>query len=310
MQLIYQQRDSRDHFRRIFLLCVFRDEELLLEYFMEYYRSLGVTDFIMIDNRSEDGGPAYLKSLADINLRLYRAEGSYKDAVFGTRWVNRLLQAHCSGQYCFTVDVDELFLFDSRKYRTVLDLINDMEASGKNAVPVTLLDMYPKSTNDSYTRGRDFLEHSPYFDDFNETYYEDRGPVYEKFRFKVGGVRQRVFGTGCCITKFPFFKYDFQPLGMATGYHFFASNGKVLFESEKIRLHESPCILLHFKFIKPNLMAFVEKRIGRNEDWEDGLEYKAYRDELGLRSGVLEFYQEGISRKLDGMECLSKFWRP
>jgi len=307
VKLVYQQTCNSNLSRPIYLLCVFRDEHLLLEYFINYYRSLGVTHFILVDNMSDDAGPEYLKSLEHINLWIYRTEGSYSEAAYGTKWVNQLLRKHCSGHYCFTVDVDELFVLDPRNYQTLQQLIDNMESVGANAIPVTLLDMYPEKTNDSYQRGQDFLNHSRYFDDLNEAYYEERGAIYDTFVHKVGGVRKRALGTTVCIHKFPFFKYDFYPLGVAPGYHFFQEDGKVLRQSEKIRINKQPGLLLHFKFIKPGFHEFVEQRIARNEDWDESAEYRAYREALGDGKSALELYDERFSKKFRNVGSLVKF---
>jgi hypothetical protein len=168
--------------------------------------------------------------------------------------------------------------------------------------------MYPKRTNDDYTRGEEFLGHSPFFDEYNEVFYENRGPVYDTFSFKVGGLRQRVFGTGVCITKFPFFNYDFAPLGMAPGYHFFQNDGQVLFQSEKIRLLDTPCVLLHFKFIKPRFVEFIERRVANNQDWENSAEYRKYLEVLE-NGNKLEFYDERYTRRLSRHENLSHFFQ-
>jgi len=306
MKLVYSQQIIIESSRPVFLLCVFRDEEILLEYFIKYYRSLGVTHFIMVDNLSIDNGPRYLKSLKEINLLLYRAEDSYRDADYGTLWINRLLKEHCHGQYCFTVDVDELFMFDTRQYASLQQLINTMELVEANVIPTTLLDMYPREINDDYHAGSEFLEHSPYFDAFESPYYEERGQIYGGFSHKVGGVRKRALGTTVCIHKFPFFKYDFMPLGVAPGYHFFQDKGNVLMQSDKIRLFNEPGILMHFKFIKPCFRAFVERRICINEDWGDSAEYKAYREALGS-SAVLQLYNDSVTRRFRDISCLDEF---
>ena len=114
-------------------------------------------------------------------------------------------------------------------------------------------------------------------------------------------------GTTVCIHKFPFFKYDFYALGVAHGYHFFQLDGKVLFQSDKIRLYEQAGVLLHFKFIKPDFQAFIEQRIARNEDWDDSVEYRSYREALGTEKIALELYDDGFSKKLENVESLDKF---
>ena len=308
MELVVEKKTESSPKRPIFLICVFRDEDLLLEYFIQYYHSLGVTHFIMIDNGSTDLGPSYLASLENINLMLYSTEESYRDAEFGTQWVNDLLQEHCIGQFCFTVDVDELFRFDSRKYGTLHDLVSAMESSGHNVVPSVLLDMYPEKTNNHYRRGQDFLTHSPYFDEFNETHYEIRAKIYDSFSFLVGGVRNRLFGVKPCIQKMPFFRYDFPPLAPSAGYHFFQENGKVLLESDLIRPHQDPGVLLHFKFIKPQFQSFIEQRVERNEDWNDSSEYRAYLEALRGDKIDIQFYDNRYSKPLTSNQVLDVFF--
>jgi hypothetical protein len=182
-----------------------------------------------------------------------------------------------------------------------------MESSGSNVVPASLLDMYPEKVNDNYQKGAAFLSHSPYFDDLNETHYEVWHELYETFVFRVGGVRRRKFGVTACMQKFPLFKYDFSPIGVAPGYHVFQHNGEVLFQSDKIKLHRAPGVLLHFKFIKPQLIEFVDQRIDRNEDWDDSAEYRAYREALGSKDNMLEFFDEKFSKRLEDIEDLRMF---
>jgi hypothetical protein len=306
LKLIHREESGPEPLCPIYLLCVFRDERLLLEYFVSYYQSLGVTHFIFVDNLSQDGGPEYLQNLNNVNLLLYSTKESYREANYGTKWINQLLETHCTGQFCFTVDVDELFLLDTRKFASLNQLAQSMIASNSNVIPATLLDMYPSETNDDYVAGGDFLQHSRYFDEFNSDYYEEWGTIYDSFSHKVGGVRKRVLGTTVCIHKLPFIRFDFQPLGVATGYHFFQEKGKVIMQSEKIRLFDTPAILLHFKFIKPKFKEFIGKRIANNQDWNDSAEYRSYEKALG-REPVLKFIDPRYSRKLNSIRDLGSF---
>lgn len=308
LKLIHNKKLGPPLSRPIYLICVFRDESLLLDYFISYYRALGVTHFIMIDNLSEDDSVDFLKKLENINIWLYRAEGSYKEAAFGTAWVNQLLDKHCVDQYCLTVDVDELFSFDTEKVSDLNQLIDSMESSGCNVVSTTLLDMYPKEINDDYKKGMSFLTHSSYFDTLNPVFYRP-GTYYGVRVHNVGGVRERVFNTTVCILKFPFFKYNFSPLSMAPGYHFFQDDGKVIFESEKIKPFGLPCVLLHFKFIKPDLEGFFKRRVELNQDWDDSSEYRSYVKALPGQSSF-SFYEDGYSQIMKGVSSLGDFFKP
>ena len=52
----------------ILLFCTLRDEMIRLPYFMQYYRDLGVSHFLIVDNDSNDGGREYLASQSDVSL--------------------------------------------------------------------------------------------------------------------------------------------------------------------------------------------------------------------------------------------------
>jgi hypothetical protein len=81
----------------------------------------------------------------------------------------------------------------------------------------------------------------------------------------------------------------------------------VLRQCDQIRLHDSPGVLLHFKFIKPDLTGFIQTRIQNNEDWDDSAEYKAYQAVL-KNSTAFSFLDEKYSRKLNSEKKLDEFF--
>ena len=308
MKLVYKATAETNVQRPIYLICVFRDERILLEYFIKYYHSLGITHFVMIDNQSRDGSSEYLKSLLDINLLLYEAYDSYRSADYGTKWVNWVLHEHCKNQYCLVVDVDELFSCDWRKYGSLLGLIECMEEGGANVAPAFLLDMYPEQINDGYRSGDNFIEHSPYFDRCGSPYYEKAGTIYGDFNHLIGGVRKRVLNATVCIHKFPFFRFDFLPLSIAPGCHYFKKVRTIIGESARINLFGENAVLLHFKFIKPGFERFIEMRISNNEDWADSEEYRAYQSVVA-RNGAVRFYDEKITRRFLDVSSIDDFFK-
>ena len=52
----------------ILLFSTFRNEHVRLPYFLDYYRRLGVSHFLMVDNDSDDGGRQYLARQPDVSL--------------------------------------------------------------------------------------------------------------------------------------------------------------------------------------------------------------------------------------------------
>jgi len=79
----------------------------LIEYFIKYYKKIGITHFIFLDNGSKDGCFEYLKEL-DENILLYSTNKSYKNASYGTDGINLLLEKYCKNHWCLLLDIDEL----------------------------------------------------------------------------------------------------------------------------------------------------------------------------------------------------------
>jgi len=79
-------------------------------------------------------------------------------------------------------------------------------------------------------------------------------------------------------------------------------------QSEIISLQQQPSVLLHFKFIRPGFRGSVERRIERNEDWNNSAEYRIYMEALGAEQMNLEFFDKEFSKKLEDVSSLNKFW--
>jgi hypothetical protein len=79
-------------------------------------------------------------------------------------------------------------------------------------------------------------------------------------------------------------------------------------ETEKIRLYDDVAVLLHFKFIKPDLSTFFKRRVALNQDWNDSSEYKSYFKEFSEESGVL-FFDHYYSRKYRNIKSLNAFFK-
>ena len=122
------------------------------------------------------------------------------------------------------------------------------------------------------------------------------------------------------ISKFPFFKYDFQSIGVAPGYHFFQKDGEILRQSNKINILCQPGVLLHFKFVKPNLRDFFQESVQQDQDLNgvsDGnrraisswsAENKSYELFLSQNGGV-NFFDQKYSKILNEINDLACFFR-
>ena len=257
----------------IFLLAVLRDENLLIEYFIKYYKKIGITHFIFLDNGSKDGCFEYLKEL-DENILLYSTNKSYKNASYGTDWINLLLEKYCKNHWCLILDIDELIYVYN-----INTLIENMKKKNATVCRFLLLDMYSK-TKKIYIRGEDFMNHSDHFDS-NLKHYE----IYNRGLFNLhikGGVRKRISNCSPCIIKRSLFYYDFSSqYCIGHGYHYLISKEtKKILEKSDIKLYPYLEYLLHYKFIKPDFTEFVKKRIANNQDWNNSSEYKLFSKKL------------------------------
>ena len=75
MSIKYKDFNNNIQENSFILLCVLRDEYILLEYFINYYEKLGVTHFIFIDNNSIDESFQYLLN----NGLKFSTEDSYQE---------------------------------------------------------------------------------------------------------------------------------------------------------------------------------------------------------------------------------------
>ena len=93
----------------ILLFACLRNEMLRLPFFLAHYRRLGVDQFLLVDNGSDDGSVAFLQDQPDVSL--WSANAGYKAARFGMDWLTALQWKHGSGHWCLTVDIDELLIY-------------------------------------------------------------------------------------------------------------------------------------------------------------------------------------------------------
>jgi len=236
----------------IMLLCVIKNEYLLLEYFLKHYSNIGVTHFIFIDNDSSDESLNYLLN-SDYNILLFSTTESFKENKSGSKWVHKLLKEYCINKWCVVVDCDEIININNLN-----NLIDEMEKENSNVCKFYLLDMYAKDIENKYIRGESFLSHSNY---------------YDKKSLNDNNLRKRVMKINVCLEKKSFFKYNFYDDNyISEGWHFIHKYN----EKNSVIYFSKTQYLLHFKFIKPNLKEVFSKRVENNQDWNNSCEYIEY----------------------------------
>jgi hypothetical protein len=274
-----QDRTSAIRRNDILVFSTLRNERLRLAWFLKYYRDLGVTHFLMVDNGSDDGSAEYLAAQPDVSL--WSTDRSYKKARYGVDWLNRLQRKHGVGHWCLVVDVDEFLVYPFCDTRPLRALTDWLDASAIKSFGAMLLDMYPKGPIDAqpYSEGQDPFEIACWFDAANYTMTRNR--TYGNLWIQ-GGPRARMFfpenpGRAPALNKIPLVKWDARYV-YASSTHMLLPRGLNLVYDEWGGEKASGC-LLHAKF----LHTFVDKsdeELRRRQHYAGGREYEAYAERL------------------------------
>lgn len=217
----------------LFAKC--RDEAHRIGAFLEHYRSLGVTDFLMIDNGSTDGTVERLQGEPDVYLWQNRQPlNRLRDA---TPWINMLIDELATDHWCLSVDIDEhLYVGDTPigQAASLRDLVAEFDVDGTDLLSAPMVDMYPNHAAKLSVVDGD-LGDFVWFDDT----YSRRGLAHAPFANQVGGFRWRLTPTLIqnWMCKTPLFR---------------STNGRRLELANHTTSHGRPAgidaVLLHFKF--------------------------------------------------------------
>jgi hypothetical protein len=127
---------------RLVVVCVVRDERVLLPHFLAHHRALGATAFVLVDNLSSDGTREFLEAQPDVVL--YLADTDYRDSHFGVAWQQAVLAAHAQGRWALLVDADELLLYPGCEHTPLPALLDRLDGAGHDAARTMMIDMYPR----------------------------------------------------------------------------------------------------------------------------------------------------------------------
>ncbi|WP_259938884.1 glycosyltransferase family 2 protein [Leisingera aquaemixtae] len=273
--------------QEVVLIALVRDGAYYLDVFFEHYRRLGVSCFVFIDNGSTDGtverirqepGTAVLRSALpwlefENSFRAYAASRYGQD-----RW-------------CLFADMDELLDFEGSSTGGLAGLTGYLAQQGYTALQAQMLEMFPKGPL-AAARGLSYagaVEAFRYCDistvqalDYSaaETglayYLRQNSLPPDGARILFGGVRGKVFGERCCLSKHPLV---FNGPGVQAAVHPHVSAGVAVADVEGL--------IRHYKFAGDSLARDLQTRAEAvSEHGEDRLRSDAMQaqPELSLWS--------------------------
>lgn len=291
----------------ILAFCTFRNEDVRLPYFLDYYRRLGISHFLMVDNDSTDGGREYLEGQPDVSL--WTTGASYKRSRFGMDWINGLLRRYGHGHWCLTVDPDEFFVYPFCDTRPLDALTDWLDASSIKSFSAMILDMYPKGslTLQPYAKGQDPLEIAHWFDSGN--YSIERNHLYGNLWIQ-GGPRARTFfadnpWAAPALNKVPLVRWH-RSYAYVSSTHMLLPRGLNLVYDEWGGEKASGA-LLHTKFLD-TFSAKAAEELTRKQHYAASLEYRAYAEGLGEQTELWTRWSERYInwRQLEIMGLMSK----
>ncbi|WP_420838989.1 glycosyltransferase family 2 protein [Aliiroseovarius subalbicans] len=263
----------------VLLFSTLRNEKIRLPYFLKYYRDMGVTHFLIVDNDSDDGGREYLESQPDVSL--WTTTGSYKRSRFGVDWLNWLMRKYAHDHWSLVVDPDEFFVYPFCDTRPLQALTDWLDASGIKSFGAMLLDMYPKGRMDAqpYREGQNPIDIACWFDSGN--YMIEKNTRFRNLWIQ-GGPRTRVFFADAperapALNKIPLVKWQ-------RSYTLESSTHMLLPRTLNVTYDEwggekaSGC-LLHAKFLD-TFSAKAAEELERGQHYAASHEYRAYHTHL------------------------------
>lgn len=240
----------------ILVFCVVRNEQKRLPWFLKYYRDLGVSHFLIIDNCSDDNTINILVDNNDISV--FSSSESYARSSAGRLWTSTLAIKYGIGHWCLTIDADELLTYPNAEKIKLNGLCGYLDSNGYQGFYTMMLDMYGKEELDRsfYEPGKPFIEHHNYVDP--PTNYSIKWSSNFPYLQIIGGPRHRMLGVdekqnSPSMKKVPLVKWheDFRYL--------YSTHS-----CTPIKLSRTTGVLLHYKFLE-NFKEFVSRELKRGD---------------------------------------------
>lgn len=258
--------------------CI-RNEAARLPFWLDHYRKLGVSHFLIVVNESTDGSTDFLEKQPDVSI--WTTSESYRKTRFGMDWLGALQRKYAHGHWCVTVDADELLVYPQYDSRDLHALTNWLDQKGRASFGATMLDLYPKGHvgDQRYQAGDDPTNILGWYDAFS--YWVQLQPKYWNLWLQ-GGPRARMFFADApdqapTLNKIPLVRWSREftyVSSMHTMLPRYLNQTYDLANETK-----ATGVLLHTKFLDEIIAKSAEERL-RGEHFGDPVKFAAYYDAL------------------------------
>jgi glycosyltransferase involved in cell wall biosynthesis len=264
--------------RDILCFSTVRNEAIRLPWFLDHHRKLGIAQFLIVDNASDDGTTEYLRAQPDVSL--WTTAASYKASRFGVDWLTWLQMRHGHGHWCLTADADEILIYPYWDSRDLHALTGWLDRQGRPMLGAMMLDMYPQGpvADHPYHAGDDPFDTLCWFDSANYgiQIQQPMGNLWIQ-----GGPRARKFfgedpRRAPTLNKTPLVKWNWR-------YAYVNSTHSIL-PARLNRIYDQPGeapsgLLLHTKFLNVIVPRAAEEK-ARAQHFSNSALYDRYYDAL------------------------------
>jgi len=273
----------------VIVVTVVHNELCRMTKFIEHYRSIGVKNFLIIDNNSTDGTKEFLMLQKDVRLFCSERRFSPQRQI---GWCNYAMATVGTMRWYLFADCDEFANYiGMSKGDSIAKYVDRVYNNGTKAIKAIMLDMYPQTRLDDTSMvaknfREDFVFHDP-----QEVYSFD-----EDLRVVSGGYIERLLGKSRPTrTKTPLFFLD-KGRFLVGCHHIFPLSDDIV----------SPfgIVFQHYKFI-PGDQKKIEQYAISGVHANNSSLYKKY---LSLYDGTNEstlYYEK--SAKWEGEKTVSLF---
>ncbi len=243
------------------LFCTVYNEMLRLPSLLEHYRKLGVTQFIFVDNNSDDGSSEFLLKQPDCYV--FWTNDSYDKAGAGMLWLQYLIDKYIYlGQWSLVVDADELLIYPYYEQVKLPNLIAYLDKNNYEAIASYILDMFPQNVAKQLEISSDdsLIEKCPFF--LNQYVFNHQ--IASPYHLVRGGIFH-VMGQSMSLNVTPMIKKLENPIKLLFSRH----------ATTPTKIADISSCLLHFKFVGD----FYQKALAeleRKQHWAGGRNYAGY----------------------------------
>jgi len=268
----------------VIVVCVLRNAHKLVDLFIEHYTSLGIKNFVFIDNDSDDDTISSLlrnsSSDENIHIDIWSTTNRF-DSFRSCGWRQRMFAYYGINRWYLDLDIDEFFVYPGMESLGIDSILSYARDNHLTAVGSVILDMYSdKPVLDADYKGSNIISLYKYID--KDSYVRDTNIDYG-YRI-YGGPRRRKFGISPWLQKLPLIYVEQNTININPHFWYpFSINSKRAFVSA----------LLHYKFLPGDYEQYIEyAKTGVH--WNNSKEYKTYVDILGNDS-KFTFYDHMVS---------------